>query len=361
MLDRTAALETVSSPAPESGASQWRRVVFPDVEPQHATALSALYRRRPERPVQIGGHRFQLCANWLRDETAIAEPCSIDLMIDGEPAQLVVPRALLSLAAADLGPGVDLDALHPKLRALLLEFAIGGELEQIEAAMGITLALETVETHGVRRTDPDHPVVLLVLQSDAAGVAAQCMLWLPAAHMLRLARYLDATAGTLPQPPDLPVPVALRWSSVALTVGELRSLAPGDIVQLDQFCRNPGTAVAVFADHSVAEVEMSATGCVVQGPIQPAETSPLAWSIGRAGGAQAGSEGSVEEVTVPVFFDFAAWQLSSAAIEKLQPGAILDVPASADAALAVVVNGARLATGEPTTIGNGLGVRIVRM
>lgn len=343
-----------------AGNPIWRPVVLAEIPPDHAKALSAAYRGRAPLTVALAGRSVELSAAWRPNSAGIADPCAIALSLGGEPAELILPRALIGLFLKDLDPALSFDALTPEHRALILEYALSGALEAFEAAHHIPISLLSVEAGSGQRGPSGHAALAMTAELEVTGRHG-CLLRLSPAKLMDLAGLLDRHAGEAPSAIDPPIAVHIRWGSVDLSLAELESLSPGDIVLADFHCPEAETAFAAFGDHLAAPVRILPEGCGLLDRPKPMHGSAAAWSSSRlplANGAM--RDAAPKDTPMRVFFELAQFDMPLGALHGLAAGATIGAGHGVGGYLHVVVEGTRIARGELTSIGAGFGVRIVK-
>jgi type III secretion protein Q len=219
----------------------------------------------------------------------------------------------------------------------------------------------------------------------ASGVAAVAAV---------VAATATATAGNDPhtasrssgQPPyptvDLDVPGSLILGVKRLPVETLRALEPGDVLLRATFpsldAAQPGTshdlsaprarlrAVAAWGTPGLtrvcAAVEIDGQSLViVKEPNMSEELDPASADAGLAIDDPADPI-RIGELELPVQFEIDTVALPLAQLSALGPGYVLELPVpAADAQLRLVAHGQTIGYGELVTVGEHLGIRIIRM
>jgi type III secretion protein Q len=358
---------TVSRPKGSAAGSEpeWgeaiTRLDLPEVPVSYISAFNAFYRRRPSLQLKLAGRAMRIAPTWLAEEPEIGEAYTVTMKVDGDEAALVIPASLLTLIMTELDPNLSLAQLDPEQTAFLMEFALSDALDVLERAAGCQLSIVTVSQGAGRWTGPDRPSLPLVLYLERLGVA-WALLRLSAGDVMRFANILDKTAGLSREPVNLPVPFRVRVASVVMTLGELRSLRPGDIVLVDDIVRQSEGGVAVIGEHIVAPVEITPGGYRFGARLRRGRGSSWEWSLNAPTAPQARTEeGGLEAIAVRVMFERGSLELDLNEVQRLMPGAILPLARGADEGLDITVNGRSIGRGRLTRIGDAAGVRITRL
>jgi type III secretion protein Q len=361
MLERVKAGVDVLAEREPGGVSRWQPLKPRQIEPQFAEALSAFRARRSQANMQLAGRALLIETAWTADAPEIASPWCVTMRIDRTNAELVLPQTLLDLICRHVDPSVAATALRLDHAALLLEFALSGALEAIEAALGCAISLTSAGKGSGQLNNARDAFVPVALQLQGAGTF-RCQLRLEPPYLLALAHYLDRISGTAEHRIDMPVPVHLRWAMTELSLAELRGLAPGDIILVDYSCRQPGTAIAVFGDHLLAPVELLRTGYRFSGQPRLAQRSGWEWAIDRdLVNAEGKHEGSIGDVPVRLFFELGQLVIDRGALSHLKPGEVMGLARPLEEGIDIVVDGARIGHGQITTIGDAVGIRVTRI
>jgi type III secretion protein Q len=360
MLERARAAVGAAVDPDESAGAGWEPLTLTQTTPQFAEALSAFRMRRLLPDMRLAGQPLQIATSSPADTPDIASPWCATLRVERTSAELVVPHALLDLICRHAEPSIAVTSLRLDHAALLLEFAMSQPIEVLEAALGWSISLSSVAKGAGQRESTREAFVPLSLQVQGLGKFG-CLLRLEPPYLLALSRYLDRISAMPQRQFELPVPVHLRWATAELTWSELRRLAPGDIVLTDHACAQPGTAVAVFGDHLVAPVELLRSGYRVTGKPRPARGTGLQWTLDRDVDTGHAQEGGSREVPVRLFFQLGRLEADTSTIRELGSGAMLPLARPLEEGLDIVANGKVIGRGQITTVGDAIGIRVVRI
>ena len=304
---------------------------------------------RPRGPLPLGD-------GWLLHD-AVPVPADagdgwrrVDLTVSGVRAALFCPAGLLQAVLRSV-PG-ELDAA-PDLLPLLLELALEERLNRLETATGT----ESV----VRGSDAAAP-----LPPDARALALE-------AFGRRWARAMEAPAATLdgllgrwptaPWPVDqVRLPATLRLGTTGLTLGVLRSLRVGDVALMERRA-GPARGMLVVAGHLLAPAGWGRGWTLHHAPTARVADREDWLGTGEESGRTPpnGDAANEDEIPVTLCFDLGRLELTLAELRQLGPGAVLELPGTADAPVRLPVGGRCIGTGELVEVEGRAGVRVLRI
>ncbi len=344
-----------------SDDSGLQSLLLETISPESCDALNEAYAIRSVVGLSLGNRALSLSPVWLADEPVIAEAWAIKIDADDRQLDVILPQKLLELIIADLDPNIRLPALSDAIRPLLLEFALRSGLEALEAALGCALSIRSVSRVRSQAGSPEQVMLPFRIELERMG-PSWCVLRIYPEQLRELVGYLSNMAEQDHPPVDLPLPVCVRWASVNLTLAELRSLAPGDIVLVDESCKQAGLAVAVIGEHLIAPLELLRNGYRVSGQPQRAAISGFEWSLNSQPHYHAAAiDAAPEQVPVRLFFEFGRFYLERSAVSQLKAGALLELARPLEEGLDLVAGGVRIGRGEVVSIGSAVGVRVIRL
>lgn len=330
--------------------------------PSHyVDALNAFYRPRPSLKFQFAGRNVRLSPTWMEEEPDVHDPCTVTIKIDGETAELVLPKSVLELILTSLDPSIPFDDLYADHRAIILESICSSFLDKLEAELGCSLTIVTVAKGQGRWGGSYVPLLPMVIQIQGLGISWG-LLRLEPTYLLRFAQLLNSTGELKRSPLDAPAEICMRWASVRLSLEEIRSLNPGDIILIDHSCSQPGMAVAVMEEHLIAPVALTPNGYRVTGVPRRAQGSAMEWSVqARHKQARNIEAGTIADLPMDVFFEYGRLNSSLEEIRTLSPEHTYPLVRPLQDGLDIVVNGTVIGRGELTKIGQGVGVRVTRL
>ncbi|GLS34710.1 type III secretion protein [Mesorhizobium tianshanense] len=319
-------------------------------------ALNAFYRRRPPVEVVVGAESVTIKAVWPR--VAGQEPrSSIGFEIAGSKASLEMPRALLDKWLVQADPAVDLERIALEHAALLVESFLASELSWLEAKLGEAITLDAVNGKSMTASPPFAFIV-----NSGEGAFSCALRFDDAGHAAALAGLLNAASGEgAPLPDDVPVQVGLWRGAVEVSVGELQSLRPGDVVLLDGI---GATALLVIAERLVAPVELIDAGPRLMASPCQFNGSRWEWIMNQKtapDAVQTLDDAALDDLPVSLVFELGRTVLPIGEVRQLGAGTIVPLPGLESETVDVIANGKRVGRGEIVRIGESLGVRLFGM
>lgn len=358
MFNAATALNRELSPDKQDKPLEWTRLEYPHVDPQSIEALNALYRRRALQSVQLGGQSVTIKPSWQKKCPEIAAPWTLTFQWDEKIAELVVSEAIILPLLTGLDPSLIIDDLSPEHSALLLEHVLTQSLDGAESALGCSLSLQSAQKLSAVPGDNDWLVFQVEMERRPPS---WCLLKTGPEAIPMIATGLDRISKPSPQMTDFPIPTRIRWAAVDLSLNELKSLMPGDIVLVDYHCSEHETAMAVIGNRLIAPVKAVPDGYQLLKAPRPLRDAEANWCLpGHPAQNNLLGEGTLNDIPMRVFAEFAQFGVSYSKLRDLKQGSIIGSGQPFNTHVELIVGNTRIGRGEPTTIGSGLGVRIVR-
>jgi len=336
--------------------------LFPSIAPAQLEGLNAFYRHRDAFDLELVGRPATIAAAWPLTLDAYSPGYRLDFTINGVAAAATVSASLIDAIISAVDPALSLAGLAPELAGILVEFALSGQLAALEQRIPSRLAITAVrsESRAFERADPS--VLTCLIRVDGLG-SFRADLRLASGDVTKLTQLLDRRTASVDLADDLAVTVSARVAAATVSVGEIASLSPGDVVLVDQRCQQPLMAIAVIGEHLVACLEVSdAGGRIVTGPIR-GRGSAWEWSMENVPDKSHDdvAKSSLDDLPVKLVFELGRLDLSLREIRKLGPGAIVPLLRPVEESLDVIANGRRIGRGTLVQIGDSLGVRLTRL
>ncbi len=335
---------------------------LPTVAPAQLVSLNAFYRRRDKLDFELAGRSATIAAAWPPPLGAPLPRYRLDFTIGGVAGVVGVSNSLIEAITSSVDPTLSLAGLKPLHAGILVEFALRDQLAALEQSVGCRLAIAAARAESQPFESADPSVLTCMIEVDGIG-SSWAALRLAPGHVTELALLLDRCAASLNPIEDLAVTLCVRVAAATFSVGEVGSLSPGDVVLVDQHCRQPHMAIAVIGEHLVAPLELTAAGGrIVTGPIR-GRSSAWEWSMENVPDKSHGdvAKGSLDDLPVKLVFELGRLDLSLREVRQLAPGAIVPLARPMDESLDVVANGRRIGHGTLVKIGDSLGVRLTRL
>jgi type III secretion protein Q len=267
---------------------------------------------------------------------------TVPVQVGSQVCRLHLSASLVEWLQKPLGLSGPLAGEKPLQRAVLLELVLLDLIRLIEAHMGKDARLgEGGEgelpfsvSFAIADREQSHPFRLELTESLAEA----------------LADYLDRLQPIAP--PDLSgvrAAVCVHAGAQQLTVQEIESLRPGDVVMFET------NAPSVILDGKLsASVRRLADRIELAGPFAPLPQRAEPASF-------AASEEQDGERFRNVGFEFGRLSMTLGEIDRLKPGSRLPFAYGGEDGVDVVVDDRRIGRGELVTVGAGHGVRIIHL
>lgn len=293
-----------------------------------------------------------------------AEPdaTAIELLLAlGEEGDASVRLHLPTQALQILGVPVALD-LQTLPGAMLLELALLSLIEPLEHLTGQTL-------HLIDRADSAHAVLAaqpcplhLATRVELGGSSMPVTLHLSAKAGEQIAQWLDQHASPAPHTlTDLRLWLAVEAGEAELSVGELYSLNPGDVVMLDPW---PTAQVRLAVNQRLyaragqdgTTLKLLETPMCVNFPKEfPVSEAP---TMNEAPDGRS-LDSCLDELPLKLVCQAGSVELTLAQLRELGEGSLLSFTEQRQDSVDLMVNGRRVGQGQLVKIGPGLGVRVL--
>lgn len=282
----------------------------------------------------------------------------VDLMVSGVPAALFCAPALLDAVLGMVRGTVPAEQdPSPDLAPLLVELALEGMLNKLEAAAGAEIVVL-----GLSHADAPLPGEARALALEAFGRRWALALHAPAAVLGALLRGWPAASRPLG---GTPLPATLRLGTTGVTLGALRGLQVGDAVLLERR-GGPGRGMLAVAGHLLAPADWNGHGWALHRAPSARNAEREGWlgtsgGPGRGPGGDAAESMSEDDIPVTLCFDPGRLELTLAELRQLGSGSVLELPGPADAPVRITVGGRCVGTGELVEVEGRAGVRVLRI
>lgn len=312
--------------------------------PEWPPACDWRLHNRLHRPGRLAVGDVVLQWPWA-EPPAAAQLLCLNLAIAGEGARIRLPEAWVAarLAPVDLAATL---ALPARARTLLLNLRLAPWLDALGAALERPVALVTAPGE-----PPAYRLALGIVAEEQVTVA-DCAFGPEAAACLR--RYLERLpASSTPAFAGVPFQARVEAGRQWLTVAECHALQPGDVVLLETPA--PDSARLVIGDRLGARVRQSHDGWLLSEPLGSldlARTPPMLDSE---------LDATLDELPLELICQVGQLRLTLADLRGLGEGSVLPLNANPPGQVELLLNDRRVALGELIRLGDGLGVRLLRM
>ncbi|UCJ17172.1 type III secretion system cytoplasmic ring protein SctQ [Pseudomonas sp. MM211] len=316
--------------------------------PQLDVARQALHNRllRLRQPWQgqVAGERLEVSVSG--QPSAMDAAIVLPARLGAATLQLHLDAPLLAHLLAPLDLQRDVHSLPQPLQSVLLEQALLPWIAPLEQELGEALTLDA---------EPQPWDFMLSLQLSIAGARLGVLgLGLSAAVGEAVAslleRHLQPARHALPA---LQLGLALQRGWQTLSLAELRSLQPGDVLMLD--CPAGADGLLVLANgHRQARFKRQQSGLELLEALQPINPNTE-----NAMGQDA-DDAQLDDVPLTVICQIGSLELPLGQLRELGEGSVLALPHGDAQRVELMVNGRCVGRGELVAIGEGLGVRLTR-
>jgi type III secretion protein Q len=353
---RAPAPSATIDPLPAPAASEdW----LPTITQHDAALLSALHRHRRPIDVLFAGHKLSVAT--VGRTSSQLDSCTFQTALFGRPARLRLSTSLVDVFAQSLSiPGFD--RLGPRQAGMVLELALLAPIKALEARLRTEIRIEhRVETPASTDAFVSLPFCVHGLPSGDAGVE----LLLDRRVVPAVASALDDLATPNSHTEQLPIPIAINAGHADLTVADLRTLRPGDVILADGDSTQADGAVAIVGTQLRFRAERIASGFRIASRLAAeGDNSAGVWFMQQPNEALQRpdlEEADLEQLPIRVVFEVGRLELPLAEVRRLAPGYVLPLARPSDTAVDIVANGRKIGHGSLLKVGDSIGVRVERL
>lgn len=341
-------------------SSVGKPLILESVTAVEVGALNAFYRRRAPAEITIAGKTMAIAAVWPAPKPVDQPLCTIAFTVGDTAGKLRLPLSVVERGLAKADELVDMRRLAPAHAALLLESVFEDDLEWIESKLGERIAITSIEP---RDTVSDEAALAFVLTGKDEII--DCALHTDSVGLaVRAGSFLDEIGkARLPIPAEFPLPVCLWRNALTISLGELQSLQPDDVVLFDDE-EEEGVAAFVIAERLYAPAVLTAGGLQLLAAPTAIAGSKWEWTMNQNTPPHADQtleEATLDELPVALAFELGRTAMPLGEVRQLAPGAIVPLANVTKEMVDIIANGKRVGRGEIVRIGESLGVRIARM
>lgn len=336
-----------------TGSDDW----LPAITPDDAALLSALHRHRRPIDVLLAGHKLKVAA--VGRAPAQPDACAFELVLFGRPALLRMGAGLLDACARSLSMQ-GFDRLGPRQAGMVLELALLAPIKALESRLRTEIKIER-RIEAPESNDALVPLPFRVSGLPDGDAGAELLVDRQAAAMIASA--LDDLAVPNSSTHELPIPVRINVGSVDVTVAELRTVRPGDVILADGDSGPTGAAIAIVAEQMRFSAERTAAGFRIASRLATERADPTGvWFMPTdASQRPAPEEADLEQLPIRVVFEVGRLELPLTEVRRLASGYVLPLARPSEAAVDIVANGRKIGQGSLLKVGDSIGVRVERL
>lgn len=322
--------------------------------------LNALHRHRHPIEALVAEHAVTIEAT-ARFALA-ADAYAFRMTLSGRPALLRLSASLADFCAGSLAVR-EFERLNGVRAGMLLELALLRAIKALEGRLRMEIRVE----ERMATVESDHQL-LLPLHFLVRGLPigdAGIELSLDRESAAVVARALDELAVPNVATAQLTIPVRICCDHVDLTLAELRTVRPGDILMPERDPAGSRSVIAVVGERLCFQVERDAQGFRLGLRLTESDGNAAGeWCMQDPTNALPGGsvdEAALDQVPIRLVFEIGRLDLPLAEVRRLGPGYVLPLTKPFESAVDIVANGRRIGHGSLMKIGDSVGVRVERL
>ena len=336
-----------------------RPVPRPRLDPDSVALGNRLFRRRGPVTLDLGPEALTIGPALPPAPRRDRDQAHLAATLGGASVVLGMPRPMLDRLLRRIDPAIAAaPELHADLPPLLLEAALAGGLEALEARLSDRIAFGPPP-------DGAPPPAAFRLRCTLGGEAFDVEVAGDRDGRRALARLLEL-APPDPAGDDLPIAVSVRAGSTRLSIAALSRLRPGDAVLPDDGATAHGRCTVVFGGG------LQAAATVEDGRVTlraaPARTSTKTLKEGAMtdiespdGPADDTPDLSIDALEIRLDFELGQVSMPLSEVRTLAEGYVFELGRDRTGPVSILANGRTIGRGELVEIGDAVGVRIVRV
>lgn len=317
----------------------------------------------PRQSVQAHSAGHAITLNWAAASGATATDIYPIWLSSGElSARVLLPCSLRDQLLASQDVVEVFEDLAMAAQSILLEQALLPLLEPLEAELEQLLTVDVKSN-----ADVMVPLTLRLGVQVADGESHTLVIELSVAAAQLVTDLLDRWVPVQPQKlPNLHLPLVLQAGWQVLSISELRSLRPGDVLILEVPAKadmwvclaNSRWACARREERGIRLLEaFNRSQPIREHPMSQGTSSHRATNESAA---EESADVSLGDVQLNLVCQVGSVQLSLSELEQLGEGSVLPLPEGGSDFVELLVNGRSVGRGELVKMGDGLGVRLTR-
>lgn len=329
------------------------------VDPQWVDLHNRLHRSRETWKGECAGQVIGVRWGSVAEPDVTAVELLLGLGEEGDASAIRLHLPAQALHALGVPVALDFQTLPG---AMLLELALLSLIEPLERLTGQSMRF-------IDHADPVHAALAaqpcplrLATQVQLDGSSMLVVLHLSANAGEQVAQWLDRYAPPAPHAlTDLLLWLAVEAGEAELSVGELRSLNPGDVVMLDPW---PMGQVRLVVNHRLhARAGQDGTRLTLLETPMSINLSKE-FSVNEAPTMSETADGRnldsrLDELPLKMVCQAGSVELTLAQLRELGEGSLLSFTEQRQDSVDLMINGRRVGQGQLVRIGPGLGVRVL--
>lgn len=304
-----------------------------------------LHRRRRDWQGRCAGQDLRV--TWAAQPQTLSAPRDVLLLLGRAPVRLRLSAAALEQVTVPLALQFDVQQLPSLPRSLLLELAVLDVIEALEPLLGHPVQLLEA-TDGLDQRPFAVHLALELRFGNQPAMSAQLDLSEGAAVMV--AQLLAHHGQIEPDPlPALRQTLAVLAGQQWLSLGELRSLRPGDVLMLEQgqgLLLDLEGRLQARCQHQDDSLRLQEE---LKAPLLDMENTMTDVDAATA----------LDDLPLKLVCQVGSLELTLAQLRELGAGSLLQLNTPGIDSVDLMVNGRRVGQGQLVKIGDGLGVRLL--
>jgi type III secretion protein Q len=279
-------------------------------------------------------------------------------------AKATVAYATMRRLLDRIQPGLSDDPPDEPTLSMLVELALAPLFEKIETATGTSLRLQSSSRRASRDlTTPDPESRRLVFHGALDGAPFELALELDVSALEDFAKLLQhAAPARLPLAETLvPVVAILYAGAVRLPLRTLQDLHHGDVLIPDEFPFERGEAALTFGHRYRAIARLEETGARVRSALQHSKSIQEINAMEGEGAPRVVGTDDLGDLEIQLTFELGRQTVELEQLRTIAPGYVFPLGRSPNDPVDIVANGRRIGRGEIVRVGDGLGVRLIRL
>ncbi|KRQ96779.1 type III secretion system cytoplasmic ring protein SctQ [Bradyrhizobium valentinum] len=266
-----------------------------------------------------------------------------------------------------------LDRIQPELSddppdeptlSMLVELALAPLFEKIEIATGASFRLRSSSRRASRDlTTPGPQSQRLVFRGALDDVPFELGLELDGPALEGFVKLLQhAAPARFPLAETfVPVVAILCAGAVRLPLRMLQDLHHGDVLIPDEFPFERGEAALTFGHRYRAIARLDETGARVRSALQHSKSIQEINAMEGKGAPRVVETDDLGDLEIQLTFELGRQTVELEQLRTIAPGYVFPLGRSPNDPVDIVANGRRIGRGEIVRVGDGLGVRLIRL
>jgi type III secretion protein Q len=321
--------------------------------------LNTAATRRLPFVAELAGKPLAIAPICVERSIPDSEPfCHFGLGCDQARPVLSLPQSLAERLIGCIQDGLGLP--HEPLRSLLIELALAGLLDALDAQIAIPTRLEPADAP-LRDSDR---LVLDIRWGDWQGRA---YLHLPRSGADVVVAAITDLVKRMPEAPaamdELPLCVNFEIGASRLPIALLASLRPGDVVLLQTYYPAAGE-ILIALGRIATTAALAGRAATLRGPFGTHPALAMEMSMNQADDGKASSAhttATLDQIEVTLIFELGRRTIDLRTLRAMAPGYVFDLGRDPEGPIDIVVNGRTIGSGEIVRIGETIGVRATRL